>query len=176
MASEAFDAAVEVVECGTNTLKFCGEDIPVKPLPSILRLKFAKAASRGAESNDVEGQAAILDVIHGVVLPSARARFDQLAEEHEADDVEMLKFASEAMQMETGRPTKPSSSSPKSVSSGSKKSNPGSVVDLGDGRIVEMQPGETTAHATARALLMPVDDDDELDGIQAASQLSMVEE
>jgi hypothetical protein len=174
--TEAFDAAVAEVDRDIDSLPFCGEQIPVKPLPSILLLKFAKMATRDIGTDDMQGMAVMLDLIHGVVLPSARARFDELAETNDVSGSQMMDFVVAVMKANTGRPFRQPSSSEGSASTGSPKSKSGSgqVVDLGDGRIVEMWAGETTASATARALLMnvPGEDDDELAPIQTATEVA----
>jgi hypothetical protein len=172
--TEAFDAAVVDVDRDIDSLPFCGEQIPVKPLPNILLLKFAKMASRDIGTGDMAGMAVMYDLIHGVILPSARDRFDELAETNEVTGEQLMEFVVAVLKANTGRPTRPSSSSPSPASTVSRKSRPGSgqVVDLGDGRIVEIHAGETTASATARALLMnvPGEDDDELTPIATATE------
>lgn len=171
-STEAFDAAVAEAEApDVQTLEFCGEKIIVTALPTMTLLKFAKVASRGTGTGDMEGLAALYDMVAGVVLPSERARFEQLATDNKVDGEQLMAFVSAAIAADAGRPTKPSSSSPQSLSPGLSSSSgvSGRVVDLGDGRIVEIRVGETAAQATARALLMEIpgewDDENTIDGL-----------
>src|SRR6185312_10012441 len=108
-------------------------------------------------SNDAAGLAAMYDFITAVVLPGELDRFEQLASDHDVPGEKLFDFVKEVVRSNAGRPTLPPSSSQGSASDGSPKSNSESkVIDLGDGRIVEIQPGETAAAATARALRMEV--------------------
>ena len=168
----AFDAAVTEVEGpDVETLEFCGEKIIVKPLPTMVLLKFAKVATRGVGTGDMDGLAALYDMVAGVVLASEMPKFEQLATDNNVDGEQLMAFVSAAIQANTGRPTRPSSSSPVLPSTGSSSlsGESGRVVDLGDGRIVEIRPGETAAQATARALLMELpdewDDENTVDGM-----------
>lgn len=176
--TDAFDAAVkeavqvEKPEQAVDSVELCSEQIRVRKMATWTLLSFAKMATRDIGTKDMAGMAALYDIAVDSVHPEALARFEQLMVEKRVNGDQLMEFVTAAIAKTTGHPTEPSSSSPQSASPDLLKSKSGSVVDLGDGLIVERQPGETTAQTTRRALeLQRAQEDLELEGIEKVTEI-----
>jgi hypothetical protein len=112
-----------------------GEKIGLMPL-----MRFAHAARKGAEATDMDGLAAIYDMLHDCVHPDDWNRFCDDATELAADGDDLLPVISQTIEILTARPTRrpsdssggPSRTSPSSTgSSSSPDIQAGQVIEQG---------------------------------------------
>lgn len=109
-----FEAAVREVDPDRepDTFKLCGETFTVADEPNIIALgRFARAARAGADSDDMEGLATLIDTVASVVVPADEERFLDVASKNRLDVELLLKVVSAVMEAQAGRPTAPSSDS-----------------------------------------------------------------
>jgi hypothetical protein len=105
-----FEAAVREADPDRepDTFKLQGETFTVADEPNIVALgMFARAARGGADSNDMEGLATLIDTIASVVIPEDENRFLALASKHRLDADLLLKIVAAVMEVQSGRPTEP---------------------------------------------------------------------
>jgi hypothetical protein len=74
-------------------------------------LLFAKAAKSGLNTGDMDGLAALYDMIHGCLEPDDGERFDRVALEKRASDAELMDMVTRIMEAVNARPTGPPSGS-----------------------------------------------------------------
>lgn len=74
-------------------------------------LRFAHAAKAGLDTDDLEGMAALYDMINDCVHPDDWSAFMAYATEIKAEDEELMEFVSSAMEIISARPRKPRGSS-----------------------------------------------------------------
>lgn len=74
-------------------------------------LLFAKAAKSGLNTGDMDGLAALYDMIHGCLEPEDSERFDRVALEKRASDAELMDVVTRIMEAINARPTGPPSGS-----------------------------------------------------------------
>jgi hypothetical protein len=109
-----FEAAVREAdpEQELDTFKLQGETFTVAPEPNIIALgRFARAAREGADSDDMEGLATLIDTVASLVVPEDETRFLNLASKHRLDAELLLKIVAAVLGAQSGRPTEPSSGS-----------------------------------------------------------------
>ena len=90
-------------------------------------LKFAHSASKGMNSEDIEGMAAMYAMIRDCIDPGDFPRFEQAAIDGRAEAEELLKVVSDVIEKLSARPTvRPgdSSAGPPATSESSKESSP----------------------------------------------------
>lgn len=107
-----FEAAVREADPDRelDTFKLQGETFTVAPEPNIIALgRFARAAREGADSDDMEGLATLIDTVASVVIPEDENRFLDLASKHRLDAELLLRIVAAVMEAQAGRPTEPSS-------------------------------------------------------------------
>lgn len=106
-----FEAAVKVADPNreADTFKLQGETFTVADEPNIIALgMFARAAREGADSDDMEGLATLIDTVASVVIPEDENRFLSLASKHRLDAQLLLQIVAAVMEAQAGRPTEPS--------------------------------------------------------------------
>lgn len=114
-----------------DTFKLCGETFTVADNVSIVPLgMFAKAASSGLDSSEMEGLAALIDVVSSCVIEEDQARLLSVASKHRADADVLLAVVKAVLESQTGRPTqRPSDSSDGSSTTGASSRAPSSFED-----------------------------------------------
>lgn len=129
-------AVVPEVVGGAAKIEFMGnqyrmaESIGMMPM-----LKFAHVSSRGVDSNDLEGMAALYSMIRDCIDPDEWARFEQDAIDKKADGDDLLAVVSKVIETVSARPTRPPKGSPngrRSTSANSKASSPLPAMRPGD--------------------------------------------
>ena len=81
-------------------------------VPLMALMRFAQIAKRGTDSNDMDGLAAIRDLLDAVIHSEDLPRFDRVADENEADGDDLMSVAMEGIKVIAERPTsRPSDSS-----------------------------------------------------------------
>lgn len=142
--------AEETVE--PDEFKFYGETFAVADkVGAMPLLRFAAVAESGTQAEDMEGLAAMHELLRDCLAPGDWPRFQKVAADRKADAEELMEVCGAVYQAITGRPTKrPSASadgsSPTTVSSkvlsSSEESSPlGSVPPiLLDPRVQALQP------------------------------------
>jgi hypothetical protein len=108
IALDDHDLAVPhvVTEYGPRRAFRIAPSIGLMPL-----LRFAHAAKAGLDTDDLEGMAALYDMIADCVHPDDWAAFMAYATETKAEDEELMEFVSSAMEIIAARPRKPRGSS-----------------------------------------------------------------
>jgi hypothetical protein len=109
-----FEAAVREADPDRepDTFKLQGQTFTVADQPNIIALgRFARAAREGADSDDMEGLATLIDTVASVVIPEDENRFLDVASKHRLDAELLLKIVAAVMEAQAGRPTEPSSDS-----------------------------------------------------------------
>ena len=106
-----------------NKIEFMGEVFSVPDKISFMpMLLFAKAAKSGVDSADMDGLAAMYDMIHGCLEAEDGERFDQVALDNRASDQDLLDTVSQVMEIVSARPTEPPSGYSSPARNSSKKS------------------------------------------------------
>ena len=97
-----------------ESVKFFGARYRVAPKVGLMpMLKFAHAANKGTESGDVEGMAAMYDMLRACIYRDDWEAFEAAAIENNADDTDLLDVVSRVTEIVSARPTRaPSASSP----------------------------------------------------------------
>lgn len=92
---------------------FMGEEFAIADKIGLMPLlKFAKAAQSGLDSADMEGMAAMLDLLQQCIADEEWARFQDHATKTRADDNELMQVIKDVQTILTARPTsRPSDSS-----------------------------------------------------------------
>lgn len=93
-------------------------------VPLMALMRFAQVAKRGADSNDMDGLAAIRDLLDAVIHSEDLPRFDRVADENEAGGDDLLAVAMECIKVIAARPT----SRPSDSSDGSSTTNGSSAA------------------------------------------------
>ena len=106
-------------------------------------LRFAHAAKAGMDTDDLEGMAALYDMIADCVHPDDWVAFQAYATQTKAEDEELMEFVSAAMEVISARPRRrrgSSSATPPRTSQKSKgsSSTPDSVIPPGAIRPAEI--------------------------------------
>jgi hypothetical protein len=96
-----------------DQIEFLGRGFTVAAKVGLMPLlRFAKAAKSGLDSSDVEGMAAMYDLLQQCIVDEEWAAFEQHATTQRADDEDLMDFIKRVMAVLSGRPTKrPSDSS-----------------------------------------------------------------
>lgn len=96
-----------------STVEFLGEEFAVAERVSALAfMRFAKLARAGVDADDIEGQAAMHDMLEQCIAPSDWYRFQTLADRERADGAQLLDLIQRVFAVLAARPTeRPSSSS-----------------------------------------------------------------
>lgn len=75
-------------------------------------MRFAKVAKSGVDSNEIEGLAAMYDLLRACIHPEDWARFEEHADRQAADNDQLLEVVGTVMRVVSERPTgRPSESS-----------------------------------------------------------------
>lgn len=110
-----FEVAVRAADPNRepDQFKFCGELFTVSEQVGIIPLaEFAKAAMSGLDTAEMEGLAALLDLLAEVVIDEDQARFLATAKKHRATADDMMPIVQSVIEVISGRPTpQPSDSS-----------------------------------------------------------------
>jgi hypothetical protein len=109
-----FEAAVKEADPNRepDTFKLQGQTFTVADEPNIVALgMFARSAREGADSNDMEGLATLIDTVASVVVPEDEMRFLALASKHRLDPELLLQIVQAVLEAQSGRPTESSSDS-----------------------------------------------------------------
>ena len=114
------------------TVEFCGEHFALSDAIGLMPLlKFAKVAKDGTKSNDMDGLAAMYDLLEQCFIPASWERFQQVATEKRADADTLLAVIPKAIEAITNRPTsRPSDSSDGPVTTSTSSAAGASVRDL----------------------------------------------
>lgn len=97
--------------------------------------KFAKLASKGLTTNDMDAGAAMYDVLRAAFTREAWARFEEDAIEEGADNDELLAVVKDAMAVVNGFPTtssSPSTPTPSNTGPSSTDSNGSTVLSFAE--------------------------------------------
>jgi hypothetical protein len=96
-----------------DTVEFGGEQFVVADAIGVMPLmRFAHVAKSGTDSSDLDGLAAMYDLIEACIAPQDWDRFQRVAIKAKADDKDLFAVVREVMAMVSGRPTRrPSDSS-----------------------------------------------------------------
>ena len=140
MSATVKDVQAAVEDVATpGTIPFMGEDFTLPDKIAYMAfLIFAKIAKSGVSDEDMEGMAAMYDMIHGCLAPVDADRFDQVAVDKRASAEEIFEFVAAVMEAATARPTGPRTGSLQSGRKTSKKSKAhlrspeGEFVNVGD--------------------------------------------
>lgn len=141
-----FGVAVrEVEDREPDTFDFCGQTFTVGVAGLIPLGKFAKAAVSGVDSSDMEGLAAILDMLSDTVVDEDRGRFLEVATRNRAQADDLMPIIQAVIQAQSGHPTqRPSDSSGGPLTTGQSLTAPLPSAGLSpiqqDPRIRELQP------------------------------------
>lgn len=109
-----FEAAVKAADPNRDPdqFKLQGELFTVADEPNIIALgMFARAARAGADTDDMESLATLIDTIASVVVPEDEQRFLNLASRYRMDSELLLKIVAAVMEAQSGLPTVPSADS-----------------------------------------------------------------
>lgn len=113
-------------------LAFAGESFELRERLGLMPLmRYAHAAAQGLDTRDMEGMAAMYDMLKAVIAPSDWARFQQAAAESYADGDQLFDVINEAIRTISARPTsRPSDSSdgPPPESDSSADDSPSQVI------------------------------------------------
>lgn len=103
----------------SETVTFLGQEFTLAEKVSNLALmRFAKVASRGVDADDMEGLAALYDVLHQCIDPAEWRAFEAHADDVRAQGDDLLELLQEVLPRIADRPTgRPSDSSGGPVSS-----------------------------------------------------------
>lgn len=131
-------AAVEGVPVG-DRVEFMGSTYRIADKVGLMPLiRFARAARRGTDAADMEGLAAIGDMLEDCIDPEDWPRFEADATLHKADDTDLLPVVQQTIELLTARPTRrpsgssdgPSTTSPSSTGSSPSPDSPDGAVEL----------------------------------------------
>ena len=119
-----------------DTVAFGGEQFVVADAIGLMPLmRFAKVAQAGADSSDLEGLAAMYDLLEQCIHEDDWVRFQKVATRVKADDKALFGVVREVMATVAGRPTRrPSDSSDGPPST---KPNSGDVSSSRSLRVVQ---------------------------------------
>ena len=97
-----------------ETVEFFGKPYRVAPKVGLMpMLKFAHAANKGTESGDMEGMAAMYDMLRACIYKDDWEAFETAAIDHSADDTDLLDMVTRVTEIVSARPTRaPSASTP----------------------------------------------------------------
>jgi hypothetical protein len=103
-----------------DTFTLCGETFTVADHVGIIPLgMFAKAATSGADTSEMEGLAALVDVVGQCVVEDDVERFMALATKKRLDTELLMSIVKAVLEAQSGRPTeRPSDSSGGSSTTG----------------------------------------------------------
>lgn len=107
-------------------ITFGGEQFTLADKIGLMPLmRFAKAAKAGVDSEDMDGLAAMYDLLHQCIADDQWTRFEAAADRERADGEQLMGVVREALEAMTQRPT----SRPSDSSDGSTTTLPNSVGD-----------------------------------------------
>jgi len=95
------------------TVEFLGERFAVAEKLGVLpMMRFAKVAKGGADSSDMDGLAAMYDLLQQSIADDEWERFSDHADAQRADSEELMQVVADVIAIHSGRPTsRPSDSS-----------------------------------------------------------------
>jgi hypothetical protein len=128
LSTHDIQAAVEGVVADVDTVEFCGETFRMSDRIGLMPLmKFAYASSKGIDSADMDGLAAMYVMVRDCIDgPDEWDRFERLAMDSKADDVAIFAVVQQCIEKISARPTrrpKDSSTGPRRISGNSKGSS-----------------------------------------------------
>ncbi len=96
-----------------DTVAFAGERFEVADRIGLMPLmRFAKFAQRGVDSNEMEGLAAMYDLLEQCIAPDDWRRFEDHADKQRVDGEELMSVVRDVIELLSSRPTRrPSDSS-----------------------------------------------------------------
>lgn len=110
----------------SGTIEFFGEEYHIAEKVGLMPLmRFAKIAQAGVETNDMDGLAAMYDLLEQCLTEQDWDRFVVAATKHRADGDELMVVVKEAIERMAERPTQRSSDS----SDGPPSTSPSSTDD-----------------------------------------------
>lgn len=118
----------------SETVEFCGVQFRIAEKVAALPLmRFAKVAKAGVDASELEGLAAMYDLLEQVIHPDDWAKFEKHADQQRADGEQLLEVVQAVFVLLADRPTGRSSDSsdgPRIIepSSTADSSSPGSNV------------------------------------------------
>jgi hypothetical protein len=113
-----------------TTVEFFGEQFRIADRIGLMpMMRFAKAAKAGVDSNDLDGLAAMYDLLEQCLADDEWARFERHADRHRADGDELMEVVSKVFEVLSERPTRrpsdssdgPSTTSPSSTDASSSR-------------------------------------------------------
>lgn len=118
----------------SETVEFCGVQFRIAEKVAALPLmRFAKVAKAGVDATELDGMAAMYDLLEQVIHPDDWAKFERHADQQRADGEQLLEVVQGVFVLLADRPTGRSSDSsdgPRTIepSSTGGSSSPGSNV------------------------------------------------
>jgi hypothetical protein len=118
----------------SETVEFCGVQFRIAEKVAALPLmRFAKVAKAGVDATELDGMAAMYDLLEQVIHPDDWAKFERHADHERADGEQLLEVVQAVFVLLADRPTGRSSDSsdgPRTIepSSTADSSSPGSSV------------------------------------------------
>ncbi len=103
-----FEAAVKAVDPNVepDTFTLQGEEFTVAPTPNVIAMgRFAKAARAGANTDDMESLATLVETIASCVVADDENRFLDCASKHRVDPELLMKIVAAVLEAQSGRPT-----------------------------------------------------------------------
>lgn len=143
-----FEVAVKAADPNVepDQFRFCNELFTVGRVGLIPLGRFAKAAVSGLDTSDMEGLAAMSDMIADCVVDEDQQRFLDLAQKHRAQADDLMPIVMALVQGESGRPTQsPSDSSDGPSTTGESSRALSSSAPVSDPRKEGLEPVETAA-------------------------------
>jgi hypothetical protein len=121
-----------------TTVEFYGEQFRIADRIGLMpMMRFAKAAKSGVDSNDLDGLAAMYDLLEQCLADDEWPRFEKHADRHRADGDELMEIVSKVFEVLSERPTqRPSDSSdgPSTTTSSSTAGSSSRALRQLDGR------------------------------------------
>ena len=105
-------------EAEGRVVRFMGEEFAASfPVPPMALMEFASIAQGDVDSSDIQGLAAMFDLLESVIEPEDWARFRRHAKKSRASDKDLMTLVRKVITGQTDRPTsRPSDSSDGPVS------------------------------------------------------------
>jgi len=104
-----FEVAARAVDpdAEPDQFKFCGEVFTIADKIGVIPLgRFAKAAMSGLDTAEMEGMAAMVDMLCDAVVDEDRDRFLQVCTQNRADGDDLMPVVQAVFEVISGRPTR----------------------------------------------------------------------
>lgn len=125
-----------------DTFLLCGEEFTVAGEIGFIGWgRFAQAARAGLDTMEMDGLAALMDVIQDIVVDADQYRFTELCRRRRVDGDTLMGIVQAVMEREAGRPTRQPSGSSGGQSTTTASSTGSSLSPIQrDPRVAELRP------------------------------------